>query len=104
MSDQAELVLSPNMDLMAAGALREDLIARRGSPLAINAGGVQRFGGLCLQVLISAKREWDAASVPFSFTERSRDFDESVRLMGAMKSLGLAPQDGNAPEANGARM
>jgi chemotaxis protein CheX len=93
------LTLPQNLDLVAAGVLRQDLLARRGKPLEIDAANVQRFGGLCLQVLIAAKREWDAAGQTFQIKAQSRDFEECARLMGAGALFGLA----NAAEA-GARM
>ena len=77
------LTLPQNLDLVAAGVLRQDILARRGKALAIDASNVQRFGGLCLQVLIAAKREWDASGHAFQVSARSRDFDECARLMGA---------------------
>jgi chemotaxis protein CheX len=86
---QGTLTLPQNLDLVAAGVLRQDLLALRGAPIVIDAGNVQRFGALCLQVLVAAKREWDAAGYAFQVTARSRDFEESARLMGASALFGL---------------
>jgi chemotaxis protein CheX len=96
---QGVLILPQNLDLMAASVLHSDVLARRGRPLAIDASNVQRFGGLCLQILLSAKREWDASGYAFEIAARSRDFDECARLMGADALFGLTA----ATEA-GARM
>ena len=85
----ATLTLPQNLDLVAAGVLRQDLLARRGAPLSIDAGNVQRFGGLCLQILVAAKREWQAAGHGFQFAACSPDFEESARLMGADTVFGL---------------
>ena len=88
--DHDVLVLAPNLDLIAAPNLKDDLLARRGGPLAIDAGEVQRLGGLCLQVLVAAHQDWTRAGHTFSFSSRSREFDEAIRLMGAAPHLGLA--------------
>ncbi len=84
------IVLPQTLDLTAVGALRDDVRARRGKPIEFDASQVQRVGGLCLQVLIAAKRDWAAAGVEARFGARSAEFDEAVRLLGAGPFLGLA--------------
>lgn len=83
------LALPHTLDLTAAAELRDDLAARRGAPLAIDASAVRRCGALCLQVLVAAKRDWESAGHAFAFAARSAEFDEAVRLMGARGLLGL---------------
>ncbi|MFN3535871.1 MAG: STAS domain-containing protein [Brevundimonas sp.] len=46
------------LDIRAAAPLRDDLLALRGSDITLDGGEVERIGGLCLQVLISAKKTW----------------------------------------------
>ena len=60
MSDAAPVVLtlSPVLDLTAAEPLKAELLAHRGRVLVVDASGVERLGGLCLQVLLSALSLW----------------------------------------------
>ena len=75
--------LPPVLDLKAAEGLRAALLARRGQPLQIDASGVQRLGGLCLQVLLAARKTWEGDVFPFSIDQRSEAFSEMLRLFGA---------------------
>lgn len=52
------LSLPPVLDLPAAGPLAKELLAARGNEVAIDASKVERFGALCLQVLLSAQKTW----------------------------------------------
>lgn len=88
------LKLPHTLDLTAAAELRDDLTARRGAPLEIDASAVRRCGALCLQVLVAAKRDWDGAGQAFRFAARSDEFDEAIRLMGARPLLGLEESGG----------
>jgi len=90
-SGRAErIVLAPNLDLNAGAKLREDLLAKRGAALEVDASQVQRVGALCLQVLIAARHEWEHAKLSLIFTSPSAQFDEGIRLMGAGAVLGAA--------------
>jgi len=62
------LLLEPVLDLIAAERLHARLVGMRGQPLDIDASAVERMGGLCLQVLLSAQKTWaeDGGSVRFS--------------------------------------
>ncbi|WP_287799477.1 STAS domain-containing protein, partial [Acidiphilium sp.] len=55
-----QLMLDPILDLKAASPLAQALLARRGGDLRIDAGAVERLGGQCLQVLLSARATWEA--------------------------------------------
>ena len=50
----AALALPPVLDLAQADALKAALLPMRGQSVVIDASRVERLGGLCLQVLISA--------------------------------------------------
>ncbi|MBY0422066.1 MAG: STAS domain-containing protein [Parvularculaceae bacterium] len=52
------ICLPPQLDLPAAGPLARELLAARGTEVAIDASKVERFGALCLQVLLSAQKTW----------------------------------------------
>jgi chemotaxis protein CheX len=74
--------LAPVLDLNAAGALHADLLARRGAPLEIDGGDVQRLGGLCLQVLLSARRTWAEDGLPFNLATPSEPMSSALALLG----------------------
>jgi len=82
------LVLPSVLDLKAAGPLRSAILERRGQPLCLDASAVQRLGGLCLQVLISAARTWEDDERSFEITARSEAFAEALGLFGAGGRVG----------------
>jgi len=51
--------------------------------LSLDASGVQRLGGLCLQVLLSAEATWATDGHPFVISTASPAFAEGARRMGA---------------------
>jgi chemotaxis protein CheX len=78
----AILSLSPVLDLQAAEPLRAELMVLRGRPLGIDASQVSRLGGLCLQVLISARKTWAEDGQPLSVDEPSDAFSEQLASFG----------------------
>ena len=54
----AAVVLPAVLDIQAAEPLRLQLLAVRGQSLTMDGSAVDRLGGLCLQVLLSARRMW----------------------------------------------
>lgn len=83
----AAIALPENLDLKAAAPLKAALLARRGAPIEIEADQVRRFGGLCLQVLLAARKAWDHDGQPFSIKGPSEAFVETTRLFGAETAL-----------------
>jgi len=77
------LKLDAVLDLKAAAPLQAALLARRGHPLEIDASAVQRLGGLCLQVLLSAQKTWADDGGVFHLGRGSEAFSEALRLFGA---------------------
>lgn len=71
------------LDIKAAVPLARQLLALRGQPVTIEAAGVQRLGGLCLQVLLSAMETWRRDGVELSFARPSSSFAEYAELLGA---------------------
>jgi chemotaxis protein CheX len=71
------------LDLKAAAPLRAALLEARRAPLEIDASAVQRLGGLCLQVLLSAEATWAADGQPFTISAASPAFAEGALRMGA---------------------
>jgi chemotaxis protein CheX len=83
------LPLPETLDLKAAGPLRGALMEARGAAIEIDASNVQRLGGLCLQVLLSAEATWATDGHPFVISAASPAFAEGARRMGANA---LAPE------------
>ena len=71
------------LDLTVAAPLARDILARRGAPLEIDASSVQRLGGQCLQVLLSAAALWQVDEMAFSVTNPSDRFEADRALFGA---------------------
>ena len=70
------------LDIRAAGTLRDDLLALRGSDIILDGGEVERIGGLCLQVLISARKTWDADGKWFALNPASAALNEQLAAYG----------------------
>jgi chemotaxis protein CheX len=83
----AALVLGEVLDLNAATPLKAAFLERRGAAVEVDASGVRRLGGLCLQVLLAAKAAWSADGQAFSVTNASESFLEALRLFGAQTAL-----------------
>lgn len=79
MSQAAQLKLAPALDFRAAGALRDQFLAQRGKPIEIDGADVQRIGGQCIQVLVSAQRTWAQDGVAFELANPS---PEMLRALG----------------------
>src|SRR5579875_3397252 len=71
------------LDLKAAAPLRDQLLAARGQAITLDASHVQRIGGLCLQVLLSARQTWDEDKLPLQIVEPSTEFADGIALFGA---------------------
>jgi len=77
------LQLEPVLDLGAAERLHARLAGLRGGPLEIDASQVERLGGLCLQVLLSARQTWAADGHSVRLSHPSPAFDDAWALFGA---------------------
>ena len=76
------LVLPAILDLNAAAPLAAEFLALRGSPVAVDASGVERIGGLCLQVLLSVGVTWAVDNVPVRLAKSSPPFTAALALFG----------------------
>ncbi|MDX5330705.1 MAG: STAS domain-containing protein [Caulobacteraceae bacterium] len=90
----AEVSLSPVLDLQAAEPLRAELLALRGRPLRVDASQVSRMGGLCLQVLLSARLSWAEDGLPLSVESPSESFLEQLAAFGAPQ-IDFEPEGAN---------
>lgn len=85
MSDAPPVVLTlPSvLDLKAAEPLKAELLAHRGRVLVVDASGVERLGGLCLQVLLSAVRLWEHDKINLRLATPSDSFSDQWAAFGA---------------------
>lgn len=81
--DAAKLQLEPVLDIGAAERLHGRLLELRGHPLDIDASQVERLGGLCLQVLLSARNTWQSDGQPAVISQTSTAFDEAWAMFAA---------------------
>jgi chemotaxis protein CheX len=79
----AKLLLEPVLDLGAAERLHARLTELRGQPLDIDASQVERLGGLCLQVLISARNTWHADGRTAVIGHASTAFEDAWAMFAA---------------------
>lgn len=79
----ASVRLPAVMDLRAAGPLAAQLLALRGRAVSLDASGVERLGGLGLQVLLSARLSWRIEGLDFALASPSEAFQTDCALLGA---------------------
>ena len=82
LAERATVSLAPVLDLQAAEPLRAELMALRGRPLDLDASQVTRMGGLCLQVLMSARKIWSEDGVCLTVDQPSLAFSEQLAAFG----------------------
>ena len=71
------------LDLSAASSIKTELNGLRGKSLELDASGVERLGGICLQVLLAARAAWEADGNEFRIANPSEAFIKNARLMAA---------------------
>ena len=79
----AVLALPAVLDIRAAEPLKVDLLALRGQPLTLDVSNVERLGGLCLQVLLSARQTWVADGQALTLTGDDAAFSDQWAAFGA---------------------
>jgi chemotaxis protein CheX len=70
------------LDLRAATPLAAQLLTRRGEDVILDASAVQRLGGQCLQILLSAKATWESDGAQLRIVDSSPDFVDGLELLG----------------------
>jgi chemotaxis protein CheX len=80
------IVLAPMLDMNAAEPLKAELLGARGQAVTLDASNVDRLGGLCLQVLLSARKTWAADGVDLTIASRSEAFSEQWAAFGASET------------------
>jgi chemotaxis protein CheX len=91
--------LEPVLDLGAAERLHATLMGLRGQPLDIDASQVERLGGLCLQVLISARDTWRADGHSAVIGQASTAFEDGWSLFAAPGFSDTNPLSTEGPDA-----
>lgn len=76
------LRLAASLDLAAAPQLHESLLKFRGRDAEIDAGGVERAGAQCFQILLAAAAAWMADGTRFRIVTPSAAFGDAARLLG----------------------
>ena len=77
-----KITLARELDIKAAGPLAAELLQARGKDLSLNASEIDRVGGQCLQVLLSAAATWAADGVELTLEEPSPAFLDAVHAAG----------------------
>ena len=77
------IALPAVLDLRAADPLKTQLLAVRGQGTTLDASAVERLGGLCLQVLLSALQTWRADGQSLTFINVTEAFASQWSALGA---------------------
>ncbi|ARO14842.1 chemotaxis protein CheX [Ketogulonicigenium robustum] len=59
------------------------LLPHRGTALQLDAQPVQRIGGLGVEVLLVARKQWESDGVPFTISGWTLDAAATLQVMGA---------------------
>ncbi len=89
------VTLVRTLDLRAAAALAAELLLLRGSDIVVDASQVERLGGQCLQVLLSAVATWSHDGCALTVVHESQEFIEGLKLLG-MSPNALLPLERSA--------
>ena len=80
--EDAKLVLPDSCDSSSAAAIKDLLVARRGAPLVVDAGQVNRVGVQTLQVLMAAANTWRNDGQSYAVTNPSAALLDTIALVG----------------------
>jgi chemotaxis protein CheX len=81
------------LDLKAAAPLAAAFLGRRGEDLRVDAGDVQRIGGQCLQILLSAHSAWVEDRRSMTIANATPQFCSAIELFGAGPALSFYPKE-----------
>lgn len=78
-----EIVNLPKiLDLVESSSLLEDFMKVKSSSVSINAENVTRVGAQCMQILISAQKNWKENDLDFILNNPSEEFLETMLMIG----------------------
>lgn len=81
------LPLPETFDRKAVSAFARTLLDHRGADTVLDASGVQRMGALAVEMLISARKQWQADGKALSIRDASDPFVTSLEAVGASVQL-----------------
>jgi chemotaxis protein CheX len=85
--------LEGHLDSVSVPVVAQDLMNLRGAPLVIDGEGVASAGTLLLQVLVSAKRQWEEDRQSFQIAPISDALADTAKELGiAVTSFGADPE------------
>lgn len=76
------LKLPETLDLIAANGVHEQLVGLKGNSVEIDASDVRKSGAQCIQVLMAAKKTWDADGKTIVVGAMSETFENTLKLLG----------------------
>lgn len=79
---KGSLALPARLDAGTVAGVAADLRARAGLPLRLDGERVRHLGGLGLELLLRAERDWRSAGLAFSITPRSPDLEAALLDFG----------------------
>ncbi|QXT41183.1 STAS domain-containing protein [Gymnodinialimonas ceratoperidinii] len=88
--------LEGHLDSSAAPRIAQELLTHRGAPILIDGGAVASAGTLLLQVLISAKLQWDEDEQSFQTAPISDAMATAAKGLGIPLASFGAASDGEA--------
>lgn len=78
-----DLALPASLDIQQAAPLQAQLLALRGQAVTLDGSAVERLGGLCLQVLLSAQCTWIGDGKALRISPVSEAFAQQWTAFGA---------------------
>ncbi len=76
------LELGEKLATDAAEEMYQSLLRMRGQDVSVSATRVKHIGGLCLQVLLAARQQWQADNRAFEVAGASDEFEAGLILLG----------------------
>lgn len=96
-TSNSTVCLPSKLNSAAAAEVLDAIKAKNGQPLCLDAAHVTTVGAQCLQILVSAKRCWQAAGHKFELTNLTQSVRDNLPVYGL-----TADQIGAGEGANGA--
>ncbi|WP_368187477.1 hypothetical protein [Aestuariibius sp. HNIBRBA575] len=81
-SGKAVIELPARLDISVCEELAQKFNSSRNSEIYVVADKVTHIGALALQLLLSARLQWDADEHPFFISSPSIAFNEGIALLG----------------------
>lgn len=70
------------LSLVEASSLLELFLGKKTSHISVNAENVTRIGSQCMQILLSAKKNWEEDGFDFMLTNPSKEFLKTMSIIG----------------------